>query len=57
LAAAYAFGLVKAHAFDDGNKRIAFLAAVIFLGLNGVDLVAEEEAMVQVMLALAAGAG
>ncbi|MCP9931172.1 type II toxin-antitoxin system death-on-curing family toxin [Cyanobium sp. AMD-g] len=55
LAAAYAFGLVKAHAFHDGNKRTAFLAAVIFLGLNGVDLVAEEEAVVQVMLALAAG--
>ena len=55
LGAAYAFGRVKAHAFSDGNKRIAFLTAVIFLGLNGKDLAAEEAEVVQVMIALAAG--
>ena len=55
LAAAYAFGLTKAHAFNDGNKRIAFLTAVIFLGLNGKDLDATESEVVQVMTALAAG--
>src|SRR5262249_48138075 len=31
LAAAYAFGLAKNHAFVDGNKRIAFMAMMIFL--------------------------
>ncbi len=55
LAAAYAFGLTKAHAFNDGIKRIAFLTAVIFLGLNGKDLEASETEVVQVMVALAAG--
>ncbi len=35
LAAAYAFGLVKNHPFLDGNKRIAFLAALVFLEANG----------------------
>src|SRR2546429_313480 len=30
-AAAYAFGLAKNHAFIDGNKRIAFMAMVVFL--------------------------
>ena len=55
LAAAYAFGLTKAHAFNDGNKRIAFLTAVIFLGLNGKDLEASEAEVVQVMVALAEG--
>jgi len=55
LAAAYAFGLAKAHAFNDGNKRAAFLTAVIFLGLNGKDLDATESAVVQAMTALAAG--
>lgn len=55
LAAAYAFGLAKAHAFSDGNKRTAFLTAVIFLGLNGKDLDATEPEVVQVMIALAAG--
>lgn len=55
LAAAYAFGLVKAHPFNDGNKRTAFLTAVIFLGLNGKDLDATEAEVVQAMTALAAG--
>jgi death-on-curing protein len=55
LAAAYAFGLAKAHPFNDGNKRAAFLAAMIFLGLNGKDLDATEADVVQVMTALAAG--
>ena len=55
LAAAYAFGLAKAHPFIDGNKRIAFLTAMIFLGLNGKDLDATEAEVVQTMTALAAG--
>ena len=36
LAAAYAFGLAKNHAFVDGNKRIAFMAMMAFLLKNGV---------------------
>lgn len=55
LAAAYAFGLARAHPFNDGNKRTAFLAAMIFLGLNGKDLDATEEEVVQMVTALAAG--
>lgn len=35
LAAAYAFGLVKAHAFVDGNKRTALVTSLTFLRLNG----------------------
>ncbi len=35
-AAAYAFGIAKAHAFVDGNKRTAFVTAVTFLRLNGL---------------------
>lgn len=55
LAAAYAYGLATARPFNDGNKRTAFLAAMIFLGLNGKDLDATEEEVVQVVTALAAG--
>jgi death-on-curing protein len=33
--AAYAFGIAKAHAFIDGNKRTAFVTAATFLRLNG----------------------
>ena len=35
LAAAYAIGLAKNHAFVDGNKRAALLATGLFLRLNG----------------------
>jgi death-on-curing protein len=55
LAADYAFGICRSHPFRDGNKRAAFLTAVIFLGLNGLDFVAPEDEVVEKMLALAAG--
>ena len=53
LAAAYAFGICSNHPFRDGNKRVAFLAAVIFLGMNGLHLIAPEKEVVERMLALA----
>jgi death-on-curing protein len=55
LAAAYASGLARNHPFHDGNKRVAFLTAVVFLGLNGLELEANEIEVVDVMLRLAAG--
>lgn len=55
LAAAYGFGLARNHAFVDGNKRVAFLAIVTFLELNGVDFNVPEEEAVVMTLALAAG--
>ena len=42
LAASYGFGLVKNHPFVDGNKRIGFTVAVLFLELNGCLLQATE---------------
>jgi len=38
LAVAYAFGLAKNHAFNDGNKRTGWAVAVAFLKLNGVEV-------------------
>jgi death-on-curing protein len=55
LAAAYAFGLARDHPFQDGNKRIAFLTAVVFLGLNGYDLEVSDEDVIAHMVTLAAG--
>lgn len=55
LAADYAFGVCRNHPFRDGNKRTAFLSAVVFLGLNGLDVVAPEGEVVEKLLALAAG--
>jgi len=55
LAAAYAYGLSRDHPFRDGNKRVAFLAMVVFLGLNGHEFEAPETQVATVMLAVAAG--
>jgi len=53
LGAAYAFGLVTTHPFRDGNKRIAFVTMVVFLGLNGFDFDAPEAEVVAMMVAAA----
>jgi death-on-curing protein len=37
-AATLLFGVAKNHAFIDGNKRVALLATLQFLNLNGLDL-------------------
>ena len=42
LATAYVFGLSSNHAFVDGNKRVAFLALGLFLGLNDYKLIANQ---------------
>ena len=55
LAAAYAFGLARNHPFIDGNKRIALVASLTFLALNGWEVQAEETATVLVFVDLAAG--
>lgn len=55
LAAAYAHGLATSGAFIDGNKRIGFLAAGLFLSLNGLHLMAPQPEATLAMLALAAG--
>jgi len=56
LAASYAFGLAKNHAFVDGNKRIAFIAAALFLRINDQRLVADQAEATLVMLSVASGA-
>jgi death-on-curing protein len=55
LAASYAVGLAKNHAFVDGNKRAAFLAMGLFLYLNGYRLVATQADATLTMLGVAAG--
>lgn len=55
LAAAYAYGLAKNHPFVDGNKRIAWVACIGFLRVNGVGFNADEVSATQAMLQLAAG--
>ena len=55
LAAAYGWGLARNHPFVDGNKRTAFVAAELFLMLNGHELAADDAACVLTMLAVASG--
>jgi death-on-curing protein len=55
LAAAYAVGIAKNHAFIDGNKRTAFQVMYTFLGLNGLRIVASEAAVVNLMVDVATG--
>lgn len=55
LVAAYGYGLATNHPYNDGNKRVAFLAMAIFAGLNGQELVATDAEVVTVMVGLAAG--
>lgn len=53
LAAAYGVGLAQTHGFIDGSKRAAFLAAYVFLGLNGYDVDAAEPEIVAVIESVA----
>lgn len=55
LAAEYGFGLAKNHPFIDGNKRIAFIGANVFLILNGYEIEADETDVVNTILRLADG--
>jgi len=55
LAAAYAYGLAKNHAFVDGNKRIAFMSMMGFLLKNSVAFAPEPAHASAIILALAAG--
>ena len=54
LAAAYAFGIIRNHPFVDGNKRIGFITAAVFLEANGYLVTASEAEVVVRTLALAA---
>jgi death-on-curing protein len=55
LAAAYAFGIAKNHPFVDGNKRAAFIAAGLFLRINGIRLQANRAQAAAAVFDLAAG--
>lgn len=43
MAAAYAFHISENQPFVDGNKRTGMAASLIFLRLNSVDLVVEQD--------------
>ncbi|WP_442578573.1 type II toxin-antitoxin system death-on-curing family toxin [Mesorhizobium sp. ASY16-5R] len=55
LAAAYVFGIARNHAFVDGNKRTAIVAAATFLLLNGYELTADDGTLYEFTMGVAAG--
>lgn len=54
-AATYAYHLTQAHAFIDGNKRIAAYSSYAFLRFNGISLAMTEDEIVDLFLGIAAG--
>ena len=54
-AATYAYHLAQAHAFIDGNKRIAAAITETFLATNGYELLMSDDELVDLFLAVAAG--
>lgn len=54
-AATYAFHLTQAHAFVDGNKRVAAAVAEVFLEINNAQLTLTNNQIVDLFLSIAAG--
>jgi death-on-curing protein len=55
MAAAYFFHIVMNHPFVDGNKRTGAAAAIIFLGMNDIELTADNPTLAEFTLCLAQG--
>jgi len=55
MAASYLIGFTQNHAFVDGNKRVAAVAAVMFLRLNGYRLTLTSAELAELIFAVARG--
>ena len=53
MAAAYLFHIVLNHPFVDGNKRVALECSLVFLEINGVQIEASDDELVELTLAAA----
>jgi death-on-curing protein len=54
-AAALLHSLVRNHALVDGNKRLGWLAAVVFLDMNGSPVDVEDDEAFDLVMAVAEG--
>lgn len=57
MAAAYLFHITSNHPFVDGNKRTGAASAIVFLAINGVTLIPDEDGLAELTLAIASGDG
>ncbi len=55
MAASFAAGIILNHPLLDGNKRTGFMLAATFLEINGMEVTATEETVIEMTLALASG--
>ncbi len=54
-AAQLGFGLICNHPFIDGNKRIGAHVMLVFLALNGVELIYTQQELIDTILSVASG--
>ena len=55
MAGAYLFHIVQNHPFQDGNKRVGAVAAIVFLLINGQDISLTNDELETVVLETARG--
>jgi death-on-curing protein len=56
MAAAYLFHIARNHPFVDGNKRTGLMAALVFLGLNDLELAVDPAVLYELVTDVASGA-
>lgn len=54
-AGVYFFNIICNHIFQDGNKRTGLEASLLFLQLNGYDLVVDDDLLTNFTLSVASG--
>lgn len=54
-AARLCFGIIKNHAFVDGNKRIGTHTMLVFLARNGIEIDYTQKELYQIILDIASG--
>ncbi|EMY60288.1 type II toxin-antitoxin system death-on-curing family toxin [Leptospira terpstrae] len=54
-AAAYLYYLCKNHPFLDGNKRVALASSLVFLDINGYDIIDPNEILYNFVIGVAEG--
>jgi death-on-curing protein len=55
MAAAYLYHIVKEHSFIDGNKRTGAVAALMFLAMNDLKILVDEDELEAIVRSTAEG--
>lgn len=55
MAAAYVYHICQNHPFVDGNKRVALVAGLVFLELNGISIEDPRGELYSLMMSVTAG--